>query len=380
VEKQGEATLKNIFCITFSFFLSLRANAAYIVKLRSDVRIQPTSTVEHLGFGMILTDKKLPEELVEFQEKDQTVHILLGAKPPKKDPPPPPKPVPPAPVPPSSDDPRQSTQWALKNIDYVEGDYAAAVKVAVIDTGVESTHEDLKSNVLNGFNAIHPELPASDDHGHGTHCAGVISALQKNGKGILGLTKAKILPVKFLSASGSGNLSDAIKGIAWAVKNGATVLSNSWGGGSYSHALYEAISQANEAGVTFVVAAGNETNDNGKKPTYPASYDLPNVISVAASDQKDQLAYFSNFGGNTALLAPGYQILSTFIKNTYQVLSGTSMATPHVAGAVAAYLGEHPNATPVEIKKALIESSDVVSQKGKAIGGRLNLRRLLELK
>lgn len=247
------------------------------------------------------------------------------------------------------------------------------VVVAVIDTGVDYTHPDLAANMWvnsaeipnnnvdddgNGIkDDIHgakfvssPNGNPMDDNSHGSHVAGTIGAVGNNALGVVGVNwRVKIMALKFLSSSGSGTLSGAIQAINYVVlmKNrgvNVRVVNNSWGGGSYSQALHDAIARANDAGIVFTAAAGNESNDNDQSPAYPASYDVPNVVSVAAIDSDGNIAGFSNYGAASVdIAAPGVDILSTTPGATYATYSGTSMATPHVSGALALLFAADPS-------------------------------------
>ena len=237
-------------------------------------------------------------------------------------------------------------------------DYGTSTNVvtAVIDTGVDYRHQDLAANIWSnadevagngidddrngyvddtrGWDFANNENDPMDDNGHGTHVAGTIGAVGNNGVGVTGVAwSALIMPLKFLDKSGSGALSDAIEAINYARVNGAKVINASWGGGAFSSALQSAITQYQQAGGIFVAASGNEGSNNSTTPSYPANY--AGVISVGASTRSDALASFSNFGTNVQIVAPGQSILSTLPGNAYGTLSGTSMATPHAAGAIA---------------------------------------------
>ncbi len=270
------------------------------------------------------------------------------------------------------------------------------IVVAVIDTGVDYRHPDLVDNIwsmpsnpnVKGYNAINNTLDPMDDNSHGTHCAGTIAGTGDNGIGVAGVTwNASIMGVKFLSGGGSGTLADAVKAIDWATNNGAQIMSNSWGGGGYSQALYDAIDRARAKGILFIAAAGNDGGDNDSRPAYPASYQIDNVISVAASNNVDNIAYFSNFGGNSVhLMAPGENIYSTIPTakaragaQPYETYSGTSMATPHVSGAAALLLAKEPSLSYAEVKTRLMESTDKTrTLRGKIKSmGRLNVYSLL---
>ena len=273
------------------------------------------------------------------------------------------------------------------------------IKVAIIDTGVDYTHDEIKNNYLintgevagngkdddgNGFiddvygwNFEGKNNDPKDDHKHGTHCAGTIGAEGNNGIGTAGVNwHVSILGVKFLSASGSGTLDDAVEAIKYATLRGVNIMSNSWGGGGFSQTMFDAIKAAKDKGILFVAAAGNESNNNDASASYPATYQIDNVVSVAATDNRDQKAPWSNWGNRTVHLgAPGVNIYSTVIGNTYDTFSGTSMACPHVSGAAALLWSLNRNMTYAEIKARLMNTADPVrSLKRKTVtGGRLNV-------
>ncbi len=284
---------------------------------------------------------------------------------------------------------------------------SAATVVAVVDTGIDYTHPDLAANVwsapasfsvtiggaeftcpagTHGFNAIAKTCDPMDDHDHGTHVAGTIGAAGNNGIGVVGVNwTASIMGAKFLDADGSGTIADAIDALEFVIQAKAAfaetagadvrVLSNSWGGTDYSQALLDEINRANDAGMLFVAAAGNDGLPNDFFPTYPAGFSAPNIVAVAATDNADELAWFSNYGASTVhLAAPGVDILSTTIGNTYSFFSGTSMATPHVSGAAALVLAKCALDTAA-LKEELLNSVDqVAGLAGMTItGGRLNV-------
>lgn len=259
---------------------------------------------------------------------------------------------------------------------------SSSLLIAVIDTGVDYTHPDLQDNIwvneaeLNGqpgvdddgngyaddvygmnfTNANSPRPNGLDDHGHGTHCAGTIGARGDDGKGIVGVAwNVRILPVKFLGADGGGSLEGAIKAIDYATKMGAKIMNNSWGGGGFSQALLEAIQRSNQAGVLFVAAAGNESNNNDARPVYPATYDVPNILSVAAIDNRGAMASFSNYGKRTVhVAAPGVNVYSSVTKGRYDSWSGTSMAAPHVTGVAVLLASNEPQMTGLELKERIL--------------------------
>lgn len=273
--------------------------------------------------------------------------------------------------------------------------------VAVIDTGVDYNHEDLKENIfvntaevagngvdddangfvddVHGWNFEGKNNDPMDDNRHGTHCSGTIGALGNNNVGVAGVNWAvRILPVKFLSAGGSGSLADAVEGIKYATLMKVNVMSNSWGGGGFSQTMFDAIKEARDKGILFVAAAGNDGNNNDQSPSYPASYQSENVISVAATDNRDRLASWSNFGkASVHLGAPGVNVYSTvpMDKGGYATFSGTSMACPHVAGAAALLWSLNPGLGYGQIKDRLLQTVDPVQglRRKTASGGRLDV-------
>ena len=203
-----------------------------------------------------------------------------------------------------------------------------------------------------------------DDHSHGTHCSGTIGGVGNNGEGVAGVNwNVKIMALKASTAEGSLPSSAIIGAIEYATLMGARVSNNSYGGYGFSQAEYDAVKAAGEAGMVFVAAAGNETNDNDAMPAYPASFDLDCVIAVAATDHNDDIASFSNWGATTVDLgAPGVDIWSTIPTSmgSYGNMSGTSMATPHVTGASALILAADPTLTASKVKSLLLEYADPI--------------------
>jgi subtilisin family serine protease len=274
------------------------------------------------------------------------------------------------------------------------------VIVAVIDTGIRYTHQDLASQMWhnpgeipgngrdddgNGFvddvfgiNAITRSGDPMDDNDHGTHVSGTIGAAATNGHPHVGVTwHVQLMGCKFLSAGGGGMTSDAIICIDYAVNMGAKVMNNSWGGGAFSQALLDAIDRARDRGVLFVAAAGNFSINHDLTPVYPASYQLDNIIAVAALDRNDRLADFSDYGQTTVHLgAPGVEIFSSSARSDtdYQVFDGTSQATPHVTGVAALILSQYPGADMDEVRGRILAGVvPIPSLIGKTItGGRLN--------
>ncbi len=289
--------------------------------------------------------------------------------------------------------------------DYATG--ASRVVVGVIDTGVDYDHPDLAANVwnnpgelangldddgngwvddLHGVDCANDDGDPMDDDAHGTHVSGTIAASGNDGIGVAGVAwHAQIMALKFLSAGGSGWTSDAIECLDYATEMKThygvdlKLTNNSWGcdgPGCYSQALEDSIRAAGDAGMLFVAAAGNSSNDNDGYPSYPSGYALPNVIAVAATDRSDQLASFSSYGANSVhLAAPGVDVLSTVPGGGYESFSGTSMATPHVSGAAVLLFAANPEANADGVKAALLASVDPLAALTGfvATGGRLDV-------
>ncbi|MDE2291404.1 MAG: S8 family peptidase, partial [Elusimicrobia bacterium] len=245
--------------------------------------------------------------------------------------------------------------WGIQRVDAPAAwsrTMGQGVRVGVIDTGIDYTHPALQANYKGGYNAITGSNDPKDDHGHGTHVAGTIAAASKDIVGVA--PKASLYAIKVLDKNGNGTYADIIKGLQWAVKNHMQVVNMSLGGPS-SDALKKAIDQTLAAGVVIVAAAGNDPN---APVTAPGMY--PGVIAVSASTVDDQLAFFSSTGPQVAFIAPGYEITSTWLGGGTKVESGTSMATPHVAGlaALAVSLGA---SGPEGVRQALTNAASPLS-------------------
>jgi thermitase len=277
------------------------------------------------------------------------------------------------------------------------------IVVAVIDTGVDYGHKDLQANMwsneaelngqegvdddgngyiddIHGYDFANTDGDPMDGHSHGTHCAGVIGAVHNRAgiRGVMG--NVKIMGIKFLTDSGSGTTEHAIQSIDYATKMGVDVMSNSWGGGEFSQALKEAIEKANEAGIIFVAAAGNSRRDNDTTKSYPANYQIDNVISVGAMSGTGKKASFSNYGKKSVhIFAPGKNILSTVKKNKYKKMSGTSMAAPFVSGAMGLLKASEPNITPGDARERLMATAVINGSLDKfTVSGRMDAFRLLK--
>lgn len=261
---------------------------------------------------------------------------------------------------------------------------AAPVTIAIVDTGVDVNHPDLKDKIVPGHSSF-PQSPFNTDlNGHGTHCAGIAAATVNNGIGVAGVAPlARIQPVKVLDDSGSGSNASVAEGIDWAAENGAQVISMSLGGPSPSKAIAEAVQKALSRNIVVVVAMGNDGND---EPSYPAA--VPGVMGIGATDKNDRIASFSQWGKHISVSAPGVDILSTFPLNSndigmtqYGSISGTSMATPYVAGLAALIRGTAPQLTGVQVRQRIEQTADDLGAKGfdEHYGfGRVNVAKALD--
>ena len=307
------------------------------------------------------------------------------------------------------DDPGFDEQYALADSSDDDIDAPAAwneetgcSKVAVLDTGIQLNHPDLKSNLwanskekdngrdddgngyiddIYGVDLVTGRGSGQDHNGHGTHVAGIIGARGNNDRGISGLCwKTNIVSVRILDAEGRGYVAQQVAGIEYALRVGAKIINCSFGGPESSSAVRDAIAEARSKGALIVAAAGNEGDNTDAKPFYPAAYPDSNVLSVAATDDRDRLASFSNYGKTTVdLAAPGDAIGSTYLKSEYAYLSGTSMAAPYVAAA-AAMLRQHNGSWDAgDLSSRLRNKGDELSAlRGKTKSGRrLNVNRAL---
>ena len=255
-----------------------------------------------------------------------------------------------------SNPPVEKTPW---NIRQIHADETRAlnidgkgVRVAVLDSGIDYTHPDLKGVFAGGYNYVANTADPLDDYAHGTHCAGILAAAGR-GKGIFGTApNVSLYAVKVLNARGDGNVSDIIKGIYWAQKNRMKIVSMSFGSPKDSAVLHEAIDNAAAHGVLFIAASGNR--GSLRLVDYPANYS--SVLSVGSVNRNNQHSLFSN-GGKVDVSAPGEEILSTTSGGSYKTLKGTSMATPHVAGVAALIFSTHPDWSPEQVKYRIINTA-----------------------
>ena len=286
-------------------------------------------------------------------------------------------------------------EWGLNNAGNVDIDAPEAWSVttgsrstivAVIDTGIDLTNPLLVNRLwvnaaastprhkIYGWNFVNNNGNVQDQNGHGTHVAGIIAATGNNGQNVAGIDwHAQIMPLKILDSTGSGSLGGAVTAVYFAAQHGARVINASWGSITPDPALADAIRYADQKGVVFVNAAGNDGVSNDVVPTYPAAYRTPNMLVVAAVDESGNLASFSNFGPHTVdLAAPGVSILSNYLKRLggYATLSGTSMLTPFVTGVVSLLAGLHPNWSAEQlVQQVLATTKPLASLAGKTVTG-----------
>ncbi|MEX2028117.1 MAG: S8 family serine peptidase [Candidatus Curtissbacteria bacterium] len=261
----------------------------------------------------------------------------------------------------SPNDPLYSSQWNLKKVlaedayDVSKGGFGL---VAIVDTGVDSSHPDLSGLVVEGYNTIDENNNSGDDHGHGTHVAGIASAQTDNSTGIASISyQAKVLPVKVLNKDGFGTYADVSEGIVYSADQGSRIINLSLGGSSDSETLKRAVNYALGKGSLLVAAAGNNGNDSS---VYPASY--KGVLAVSASDQNDNLASFSTYGNNVFVASPGVSITSSIPGGNYKQYSGTSMSAPHLAGLIAIALSAKPELSNSEVIDQIKNNAEKVGQ------------------
>ncbi len=260
-------------------------------------------------------------------------------------------------------DPYQAQQWhhaKIRSADAWDRSRGQGVTVAIVDTGVACNHPDLSAKCVAGYDFVNGDSDPRDDHGHGTHVAGIAGAATNNSIGVAAVGfDAKIMPMKALGASGNGGHAAIAGAITWAADHGAQVINMSLGGPFTSTTLRNAVAYAINKGATMVAAAGNENTSN---PSYPAAY--ANVIGVSATTQSDGKASFSNYGDYVDVAAPGTGILSTVMSGSYQAWSGTSMASPVVAGLVALLEAQDPSRSPAQMEQILESTADDLGPTG----------------
>jgi thermitase len=270
-------------------------------------------------------------------------------------------------------DPGVSQQWAWGVIDaYQAWDVtqgSTSTVVAIVDTGVQSSHPDLDSKIVAGYDFVQGDTAPDDGNGHGTHVAGTVAAETNNATGGAGTCpNCKIMPVRVLDNNGSGTMANVASGITWAADNGAKVINMSLGG-SGATTLQQAVDYAWNKGVFMACAAGN-SNTSSTTSAYPAAY--ARCFAIASTTDTDARSSFSNYGSWVEIAAPGSNIYSTWINSGYNTISGTSMATPHVAGAAGLLAGQ--GKTNQQIWDVLCNSAEDIAGTGTLwTCGRLNL-------
>ncbi len=396
-----------LFILVIFSFKSALGNEGYIIKLRPKTyeRLREEKKIESenildTSFGKFYFQKNLEkddyfEDEVEYIVPNDFIEGL------------------------TIDDPSFKSQWGLRNTgdnNWFKGAEGTDLNIlpawkkslgdsnfiiALIDSGVDLENIDLKNNIwknekeLNGVEGIDDDqngfvddfygydfvendgLPF-DLNGHGTLNAGIIAA-EHNDIGIRGvMAHVSLMPIRFLNEKNHGDTFNAIKSIHYAIENGAKIISSSWGGSPFNKAMYEAIKEAQDKGILFVAAAGNFGKDNDEKPLYPASYDLENIISVAAFNGKGKKAKFSNYGKHSVdIFAPGQYINSTGLDNQERWGSGTSFAVPFISGGLGLFWSYQKSLDFRQIKRLLIETSTRDPQlKELSVGGRANLGKL----
>lgn len=291
-----------------------------------------------------------------------------------------------------------SRQWGLERVGAPQAWSRAqgeGVVVAVLDTGVDAQHPDLKPNLwtnpleipgdgidndgngyvddVHGGNTLERTGNIADGGEHGTHVAGIVAARGDDDYGVTGVApKATILPVRIFDNNGNTDVASVIEAFHYAESNGAKIINCSWGGAPYNQALFETM---RETEALIVCSSGNRGSNNDREPHYPSGFDLPNVMAVAASTPEDQLSFISNYGATTVdIAAPGVQILSTVPGGKHKGKTGTSMAAPHVSGGAALLLQRQPELSAEELKSRLIKSASLrVPLEGKVASGLLDL-------
>jgi subtilisin family serine protease len=265
-------------------------------------------------------------------------------------------------------DTRFSNQWGINSINATKAwkitKGSPKIVLAIVDSGVDVTHPEFKDRIVKGYNSENPLYSPRDDMGHGTHVAGIAAAAANNNMGIVGVApNIKIMPVKVINNYGWGNDFNIAEGIKWAADHGANIINLSLGSYWYSQILDDAVQYAHKKGAVIVTAAGN---DYGEVYNYPAA--LSNVLTVTASNKKNELAKFSSYSDTTDVSAPGEEIYSSFWNakkgSTYAYQSGTSMASPHVAGLAALILSVNPKLKPLEVHQIIETSTKDLGERG----------------
>ncbi|NIN67140.1 MAG: S8 family serine peptidase, partial [Anaerolineae bacterium] len=299
----------------------------------ADLRVHKVAVPE--GQEQAMVDLLTQDPRVEYAELDHLVHATI--------------------IP---NDPSYDLQWGPSKIkapaawDVTKG--SSAIIIAIVDTGVDLDHRDLNDKIVPGWDFANDDPTPQDDHGHGTHVAGIAAAETNNGIGVAGISwQARIMPVKVLDENGDGSYWDVTQGVDYACNHGAQIINLSLGGSTPSDTLEDAMEQAYADGCLIVAAAGN---GGGDFVDYPARF--PEVMAVAATDESDNRAGFSDYGPEVEVAAPGVNIYSTLWNDKYGWKSGTSMAAPHVAGQAALIWSVCPDPTHEEVRSIIDSTAD----------------------
>jgi len=275
------------------------------------------------------------------------------------------------------DDEYFDRQWAAKKIELNNAwgleKGSADVTIAVLDSGIDLEHPDLKQNIIPGYDFVNDDSAAWDDNGHGTAIAGVIGAIGNNSQGIAGVDwQSKLMPLKVVDGDGVGTYYDVAQGIIYAADHNARIINLSIGGYAYSYALKDAVDYALEKGCVLVAAVGNDGID---VPMYPAAYE--GVIGAAATDSQDRIDKNSNYGDFVDLAAPGLSIYTTEPEGRYGYNSGSSLACSHTAGLIGLILSSQPSLSRDRVEGILYNSSDYIREDKSYGRGRINAYRAL---
>ena len=317
------------------------------------VAVKPLVLINGMAVYLPPQAEKALQNRSEVLRVDDDLVITAHVKPAKPDKPDKPDPTPP---------PAQELPWGIDRINAdADGVWVTTtgfgVRVAILDTGIDLDHLDLQNNIKGNVNFINPRKSANDDNGHGTHVAGIIAAID-NKIGVIGVgPEISLYALKVLDRKGNGWLSDLIEAIQWCIDNDMEVINMSLGASVDNPSFHDAIAGAYDAGIIQVASAGNN-GEFGGAISYPAKY--LETIAVSAVDEHDEFAYFSSYGDEIDLTAPGVAINSTYNDGGYKSFDGTSMAAPHVTGvaALVIVLQTEGSLSPDEMKTHLMDTSE----------------------
>jgi subtilisin family serine protease len=332
-----------------------------VIRRSGATKIRSLSLVNAVAIITSPTSEVALLERSEVVRIDPDAIVTTQAKPPS----PPGQDKKPKPEPEPEPQPAQQEPWGITHIEAPDAwgiSMGSGIKMAILDTGIQLDHPDLKTNIKGGINIINSQKSPADDNGHGTHVAGIIGALD-NDIGVVGVAPdVQLYAVKVLNKQGSGYVSDIISGLTWCIDNGIDVVNMSFGSSTDVKAFREAVKAAHNAGMVLVAAAGN-SGPKMDTVSYPAKY--VEVIAVSATDSEDSIASFSSRGSEIELAAPGVTIKSTYTGSSYKVFSGTSMAAPHVAGVAALVWADNGRLTNEGVRSVLHEAATELGTPGR---------------